>query len=595
MIGEHLETPPFPAEVDRAPLHRTRRWLYWALGIGFILVVFGPAYAKHVSYALTGAWINDDVRQQVFPFYKYADPTLFNGDYIADYYRLNLPIGLHASYWLGAKVWDPDPLSRALPYPLLLSTIAGLSLAAYRLAGGPAAWAVAIFTLSSGVFMDRIVGGLPRAFGFPLFAWGIAALVAGKPKQVGVVTVLGIAFYPIVGVVLGGTLGVWLLFAPKQTRAEAESWSLKRRMVFLSIVAGACLFFTAIVLVIGRGYGSRVGPDDIAQFPEAGAGGRYDGDSRPPFMPVHRATWRQWRNTLTGVGEPLVSARPWKNAREAEKSTSAGVIFALVTAFILCGYARLTYASRAAQRLTLFVVVALVGYVAAVYLSPWLYLPERYTNYAIALVAVVLAAAAPAGYLEFFRSRWPARWPSFERARNVVVCASAVLLLLVIGGRGDSKEGYSVHLDPDSRLYASIATLPTNAVIAGWPRGPIELVPHLSRRSALFTYETHQAFHQGYMLEMRKRANAFFDAYLATDKQPLIELREKFGVTHLLVDFRHLEANQFTYFRPFGERVRGAARKLGKPKRSVLHQLDDAIVFKHGKTAVFDLSRIDPG
>lgn len=592
MSVDRAATPP--TEVTPSTRReRTRRWLLWALGAALLAVLFGPAYAQHVSYAISGTLINDDVRQQVFPFYKYTDSSLFSGDYIADYYRLNLPIGLHASYWLGAKVWDPDPLSRALPYPLLLLTIGGLAVAARRLAGAPAAWAVALFTLSSGVFMDRIVGGLPRAFGFPLFAWGLAALVAGKPKHFGIVTVLGIAFYPIVGVVLGATLGAWLLLLPKQARAEAGDWTLKRRLTFLSAIAGACLFFTGIVLVIGKGYGGRVGPDDLAEFPEAGAGGRYSAESRPPFPPVLEATWSQWRSTLTGAGEPVVPAiRPWKDPREAKESPPAVALLALVTAFILCGYIRLTVASREAQRLATFAVISLAGYVAAVYLSPWLYLPERYTNYAVALLAVLLAATAPAGYLEYFRKTWPSRWPRLPTARNMAVVVSAALLFTLVGGKGNAKAGYTVHTDRNSELYASIATLPVNAMIAGWPQGPIELVPHLARRSALFTYETHQAFHKGYMLEMRKRANAFFDAYLATETKPLVELREQFGVTHLLVDFKHLDVNKFYYFKPFQKRIEKTAKRLGSPEQSILHKLDHAVVFKHGTVAVFDLSRV---
>lgn len=583
------------SQVNGSPLwqNRVKKIAWWTLGIGSLAVIFGPAYAKHINVAIQGTLINDDVRQQIFPFYKYADSSLFNGDYIADYYRLNLPIGFHALNWLGAKLWDPEPISRALPYPLLLGTIAALAVASYRLAGGAAAWAVAALTLSSGVFMDRMVGGLPRAFGFPLLAWGIAALVAGKPKQLGVVTVLGIAFYPIVGVLLGGTLGVWLLFWPKRTRAYAESWSLRRRMTFLSVVAGGCVFLTGIVLVIGSGYGSRVGSDDIAEFPEAGKGGRYAADSRPPFEPVLTATWKQWRTTLTGYGDAVVpSVRPWTKLKQAENSPTVTALFVVLTVLVLVGYARLVRTSIAAQRLVPFILVVLGGYVAALYTFPLLYLPERYSNYAVALLAVLMTSVAAAGLVEFFKAKWSHKWAPLAKGRSIGVLAFAVVVLAFLGGRGSSTEGYTVRVDPKSALYRAIAKLPTDAVVAGWPHGPIELVPHLSRRSALVTYETHQAFHKGYMLEMRGRANALIDAYFAKDTKPLRKLRDKFGVTHFLVDFRHLNGKRHAYFKPFDKRIRKAARRLGKSKRSVFRQMNDAIAFKKGRIAVFDLSKM---
>jgi hypothetical protein len=582
---------------------RTKQLLWWAVGLASLWVLFGPAYAKHIQYALDNTFINDDVQQQIFPFYTYADSTLFPNDYISDYYRLNLPFGFHAFYWLGAKVWDPEPLSLALPYPLLLITVGGLAATAYRLAGGAAAWAVAALALSSGMFMDRIVGGLPRAFGFPLFAWGLYALVAGRPKLLGVFTALGITFYPVVGVVLGGTLGLWLLFWPAKERGEAEHWSLKRRAVFLSIVAGACVLLTAVVLVIGKGYGDRIGPKDITEFPEAGAGGRYDKDSRPPFAPVHAATWKQWRKTLAGQGKAFApSVRPWKKAAEAEKKGSA--LFVGITAFVLVGFGLLARSSQVARRVLPFVIVALGGYVAAVWTSPLLYLPERYTNYTVALLAVLLTSVAAAGYAELFKSRWSAKWLSFPVFRNILVFVCAAGILLAVGGRGSSTKGYSVRVKSNASLYKTIAALPKDSLIAGWPSGPVQLVPHLSRRSALVTYETHQAFHKDYTLEMRKRTSALIDAYYASDTAPLIKLREEFGVTHLIVDFRHLNdqrpfagkkrkgENRRLYFRPFTSQTLEASSKLGNRKRSVLHRLKRKAMFRRGTIAVFDLRRI---
>ena len=41
-------------------------------------------------------------------------------------------------------------------------------------------------------------------------------------------------------------------------------------------------------------------------------------------------------------------------------------------------------------------------------------------------------------------------------------------------------------------------------------------VPYVSRRRALVTGETYQAFHDRYTLEMRRRTNAVIDAYFAT-------------------------------------------------------------------------------
>jgi len=71
-------------------------WWSWALAIGALGLVYGRTLAAHVQRGFNPRFMNDDARQQIYPFFRYADSSLFPNDYIADYYVDCLPLGFRA-------------------------------------------------------------------------------------------------------------------------------------------------------------------------------------------------------------------------------------------------------------------------------------------------------------------------------------------------------------------------------------------------------------------------------------------------------------------------------------------------------------------
>jgi hypothetical protein len=91
---------------------------------------------------------------------------------------------------------------------------------------------------------------------------------------------------------------------------------------------------------------------------------------------------------------------------------------------------------------------------------------------------------------------------------------------------------------------------------------------------------------------MRRRAQAVFAAYFATTPEPILELRDLHGVTHLLIDFGLLERPP-SYFQPFDDDVdRAVAAARGKAFE-VLRQAATAAVHRDSRYLLLDLSRID--
>ena len=127
---------------------------------------------------------NDDARQQIYPFFRYADSSLFPNDYIADYYLDCLPLGFRALYTLSAPLIDPAVSNKIVTYLMLLITVAGLGAAANRLGGKVATWGAMSLALGASLYIDRMGGGLPRAFGFPILACALAAIGRTPPPSV---------------------------------------------------------------------------------------------------------------------------------------------------------------------------------------------------------------------------------------------------------------------------------------------------------------------------------------------------------------------------------------------------------------------------
>ncbi|MGO9111685.1 MAG: hypothetical protein ACLP9L_20865, partial [Thermoguttaceae bacterium] len=96
-----------------------------------------------------------------------------------------------------------------------------------------------------------------------------------------------------------------------------------------------------------------------------------------------------------------------------------------------------------------------------------------------------------------------------------------------------------------------LKNLPENTVLAGWPDWEFEKVVYVARRVPWVTVKTHQAFHVGYLREMRRRLTLLIEALFSADLQAIDNLRLA-GVTHLLIRSQlYGTTERPRYFEPF--------------------------------------------
>jgi hypothetical protein len=543
-----------------------------------VVAVSSRTLVHHLHLADDPWRINDDARGQIPPFLKYKYPGAFSDDYSAKYFLNSFPIGYKATFALASKIKDPRWVSKALPYPLLLGLTLVVGVAARRVGGWLAAWVSMSLVLTAEVFIERTTGGLARSFAFPIVALAGLALAYGRAYWLAAAVLVGMAFYPAAAVIAGIALATLLLIVPRRDRGDAADWSFAKR---ISVVGTTALLSGLIYLptaLATRQYGPLLRPTQVAEYPELGNGGRLGHRDRPPFelsVGVREAAMRALSGArhktgfLSDAGERTV----WRCR-----------LFASYTIVIIAAIV-LAWRNPAGRRLAALAVAAVVGHALANVAQPQLYLPERYTLFAI---PVFIALVLPAGLVAL------ANWllPSRARIRNVALVAVFGLLLLGMGMGMKTGSGFSHVIDGKSSALKFIKRLPPDAVVAGWPKGIMDDVPYETKRQAFLNHEIHLVFHKNYTDEMRARADALIDAYFATDLAPLLRLRDKFGVTHLVIDRRHYTRMPH-YFKPFESRIPALFNAMRERGAETMRQ-GKAIVFKSSTFYVIRLADLHP-
>jgi hypothetical protein len=347
-----------------------------------------------------------------------------------------------------------------------------------------------------------------------------------------------------------------------------------------AVLSGILLVPTALAL---RPYGSLITATEIGTYPEAGPGGRFLSGDRPPYPTFFTILADEAPKVLLGAGKPVTPILAELEPRRAKQLKLRQAIASLLAALAFVAFVPLVVRSASAKRLAALAAAAAIGCFIAHPLAPLLYLPQRYVAYPAPVIIVVLVSSAGAALVSLSERLRSHRW-----SKGVGAAAFGIFCLVLTGGRGSATAGINTSIG-SPRLYGFLGKLPTDSLIAGWPRNT-DNVGYFSKRRVLVAFETHVPFHDKYTLEMRRRTEDLIMAYYARGPEPLQRLRRRYGVTHLVVDLGHF-ARPATYFKPFQEIV---ARET-KGRRRVgfyVPTLAKKAVFKEGSVVVLSLASL---
>jgi hypothetical protein len=140
------------------------------------LALYGAAWLDFNWEMLTNPELQtDDARTSIFPFHRYAsDPSLVEDPIATEMLNL-VPIGIRFLYRIFVPFTDvfvAPKIVQAVAFSILVA--AAVLLAHGRRAGLGAGVLLLFFVLHDWFAVERVAGGLPRAFGFPCVALWLA-------------------------------------------------------------------------------------------------------------------------------------------------------------------------------------------------------------------------------------------------------------------------------------------------------------------------------------------------------------------------------------------------------------------------------------
>lgn len=553
--------------------------------------LFRGAFQGRLRSILDPYSFSGDALQHIPPLWYAHERALFSLDYVREYYWNALfPPLFKATYWVVTFLAEPAAASKIVSCVLAFLFVATVTRASWVLAGRASAFVTLLLATGGTLKNFPFMSGLQRGFGTWLCAVMLLCIVEGNIVGLGVTITITALFYPAAAVFGLTTLGL-VLCLPQRFLNSTRTWTLKRRIITLATVAASTSLAVLPQLAAGSRYGERLSIGHEQEFEEWGPNGRYtQGDRGVPMSFTQKFLENSMASLLPGKLGRVKHTAPDSDASADEPSRNELLyreLFITVMGSLLCALFLVRRAggriSPGAARIGAYAVAIGASFAAATILFPLLYIPTRY-------VVITLPAFIPVVF--------PALWTRATAAlltfcstqvREASSAVAGIMALALVGW-------FSLSVKPmptasgHRALFSHIRSLPRESVIAGWPRGAMDTVALFTGRNVLLHEEAHQIFHRDFLLESRKRMRAIIKLYGATDRVALDELRRDYGVTHLLIDRKHLKKNP-SYFAPFKDEMDAARAASPTDILYVERLVNEASVFRIQNLVLIDLSK----
>lgn len=490
--------------------------------IWFVLSLFiALLYRLPALYnAFAGEYVvQDDARQHVFWMLRFADPTLFPNDLLADYFQSVAPWGYTTLYRTGGLVGlDIWTLNKILPVPIvLISTVFAFG-TVYQLLPIPlAGFITALFLNQNFLVRDDVDSATPAAFFYPIFLAFLYYVLKRSWRPCGISIILLGLFYPQGVLIMVGILALRLLQWQQgrlrlcQNRTDWWLWATGW------IAAGAVLLPQASspspygpVLEIAQAQDMlALSSQGWSKFFVADAVGYWLCGKRSGILPF------EWC-LLDIRGIPVL----W---------------LTLVIPLLLAFRGRSPLARVAASRIGIFLQVIAASIFCFTMAHLWLFklhLPNRYTEHSFRILAAMGVGVAIVLMMEQFTPS------SFRGSQNRLMQGlgiwAVVSLLVSFLVAGDEIGNYTQGKFP--QLYEYFQAQPKNIVIASLTKETNNL-PSFSQRSIFVGAESYTLpYHLGYYTEVKQRTIDLITAQYSLDPVTVEAFLLKYPIDFWLVE-----------------------------------------------------------
>jgi hypothetical protein len=556
---------------------RSQSALYWAsvLLVASVLGSYLAAWTVGNWEMLTDPRLqNSDARTSIFPFHRYARPPGLETDPIADEMLAMVPFGVQALYRVLVPLTDVH-VAPKIVQGLCLGILAwaAVLLGRSRRAGFGAAALISFLVLHDWFAVYRLAGGLPRAFGFPLFALWLAATLAAKPWVRRGAALASAATYPSV---------MNLILAAEGIYACRGLGSLKLAVLLRRLKRYALLVACCVLLVLPSAMGeSGRGPvhtlEQAQQEPAFGKAGRL---WILPFASPTESLSDAFIDPLRPRGQALIPSLAERYARD--RDMSAVLVIGIVLLLPLLALTPPPWLALA------FASGGVVLYALSRSFAFRLYSPERYYSFGMRMALMALLLVILTQSFAFLRGR------SRQTARNFAIAGFMLALWCIVGSGIVKKNGMTIDQRRDQALYEFIAQLPKTVRIATHPMDG-DGIPYYSARATMGSFETLQPWFVDSWRRQRARTEDTLRALYAEDAATAFGYSQRNQVTHFLLDRRKYKSDlikRSASFEPFSAYAKQLLAHK-KPNDLFFHDVPDAaVVYKRGNWQLVDVARL---
>ncbi len=525
-----------------------------------ILVVAALAVTSSVRNfvpRLIHPWdFEDDAAQHVWWTYRFADASLFPSDIAADYFSLPTfaPVGYQAVYRTLVPLADAQRVSEVIP--IVLTAITAVLGVLLGRAVGRGSWVgglVGGVMATSALIVNKIDGGLPRAFAEPLLLFALWALVQRRIVFLGVAFVLTALFYPPLIVNLGLVTVFVLGIDWWRSRRLPKGWIAL--LVGIAIAAG----------VVAYAYARPMRPDFAPKITAA------DARAMPEF-------WQGGRSAF--FSKDLVRFY-FEGPRPGMGLSPASLALSIVGLILLAR----SFRGAIGMEITGLFVTSLGAFIVAHAVLFALHLPSRYTRYTFPVCALMVISSVVPRLAEIRPLARFARRLHEPRILAVIgaviaLCAATDAIVKVRRDLGRSPEPGLME------VLEFVSQLPKESVIAAHP-SDASVIPLLTRRSTVANEEISLAYHMGYYRQVKARLTDELRACFAHDWSDVDALWSRYGARAFVVNTgRYADVSRPIYRQPFESDLRPEIEAHAKVGFVLARPPADRILFAAGNYVV---------
>lgn len=497
--------------------------------------------------------INDDVRQHIYWMQQFQDNGLFRNDLLTEYAKNFQPWGFVALYYIFSFIADPMIVSKAIPIILLMVSSLYLFRLVKFITNDYAAFLAASIFIVTPIYFNRMIGGEPRAFGYPLLIIFLYYLVRKEYLKSSFVLILQCLFYPVVFLLSILTyLSAFIKIQHKETFFDKAI--TQRKYFIIAVIICGVILCSKYMISYSPSIGSVVTREQMVGNPEYYSKGRFNILPTPPLSQQIKPFLQK------GMVFSKIFNRPAKIISLKPREFDSIFIF-LITILFLIAEAIRKKLIFPIEIILLFVSSILMYIVADLFLFK-LFLPVRYLAYSLPLISLVICTIAIGQLIIKIKS---------VRIKKAI----QILMLILIFLNVDSQRlNGLIDMSYNKNLYSYLNSLPKEAMIAAHP-SLADGIPTFARRKVFINYELSHCVFDNYWKTIKKRTFDFFDAYYSEDPSFIYEFCEQNGIDYLVIDKRHFTEEYLRghiYFEPFDTYVKNIT---GKRKKFLLDNISE--------------------